>query len=152
MRKHTLCTLGLITALLLAFPVAAEDEEQWWPHVMEGKTATVTMYQPQLETWKDGIFESRAAVSVKEGDGAPVFGAVWISGRFEVDRDTRMVHLSDITVPSVAFPEASEEDQQELAAFLEREIPKWDLSVSLDRVLPMLETAELDQRDGRRQL
>jgi len=137
-------------ALLLTFPVAAEDEGKSWPRVMEGKTAIVTMYQPQLETWKDGSFESRAAVSVKEGDGAPVFGAVWISGRFEVDRDTRMIHLSDITVPSVAFPEAGEEDQQKLAAFLEREIPKWDLSVSLDRILPMLETAELDQHDEAR--
>ncbi|RLA43110.1 MAG: hypothetical protein DRQ97_13170 [Gammaproteobacteria bacterium] len=145
MKKQTLCGLVFITLLMLAFPVAAEDEEQSWPRVLEGKTRTITMYQPQLDSWKNGALESRAAVSVKQGEGVPVFGAVWISGRFEVDRDTRMVHFSSITVPAVAFPEASKEDQQELTDFLEREIPKWDLSISLDLVLPMLEDAEFDE-------
>ena len=55
-----------------------------------------------------------------------------------------MVHFSDITVPTVAFPEASEEDQQKLKTYLESEFPKWDLSIALDRMLPMLENAEYD--------
>ena len=89
------------------------------------------------------VFEARAAVSVKEGDAAPVFGAVWITGRFEVDRDARMVSFYDIKIPTVAFPEGSEEHQKQLAAFLEREIPKWDLEVELDRVIPLLDNAEV---------
>ncbi|RLA40695.1 MAG: carbohydrate-binding family V/XII, partial [Gammaproteobacteria bacterium] len=146
MKRYAICLLGLMTMLmLLVSPASAEDAEQQWPRVLKGETHTITMYQPQLDTWKDSAFESRAAVSVKEGEGAPVFGAVFISGRFEVDRDTRMVHFSDIKVPTVAFPEASEEDQQELKTYLESEFPKWNLSISLDRVLPMLETAELDE-------
>jgi len=31
MKKQTLCRLGLMTLLMLAFPAAAEDEEQSWP-------------------------------------------------------------------------------------------------------------------------
>ena len=44
MKKQTLCGLVFITLLMLAFPVAAEDEEQSWPRVLEGKTRTITMY------------------------------------------------------------------------------------------------------------
>ena len=113
---------ALILTLLLAaampgFGQEDSDEGKAWPRVMEAKTATVTMYEPQLDTWKDNGFEARAAVSVTEGDAAPVFGAVWITGRFEVDRDARMVGFYDIKIPTVTFPEASEEHQKQLAAF-----------------------------------
>ena len=138
----------LILALVLAantpgFGQEEQDDENAWPRVMNAKTAAVTMYEPQLDTWKDNGFEARAAVSVTEGDAAPVFGAVWITGRFEVDRDDRMVVFHDIKIPTVTFPEASEEHQKQLAAFLEREIPKWDLEVELDRVIPLLDNAEV---------
>jgi hypothetical protein len=147
-RKFTGLSSILMALLLVAFSVPAqEEEEKSWPRVMEGGDFTVTMYQPQLDSWKEDVFESRAAVSVKEGDGEPVFGAVWITGRADVDRDERMVDFFDIKVPTVAFPEASEEDQKKLAAFLEREIPKWDLVVELDRLVPMLENAEVAGQD-----
>ncbi len=145
MNRNIVCTFAFFTILALALPIAAEDEIQGWPRVLEGKDFTITMYQPQLDTWRDDDCEARAAVSIKNGDKAPVFGAVWINARFEVDLDTRLVHFSEIVVPTVAFPESSEGEQKALAAYLEREIPKWDMSFSLDRILPMLETAETNQ-------
>jgi hypothetical protein len=132
-----------MAATIPAFGQEEPQEEQFWPLEMQATTATVTMYQPQLDSWKDNAFEARAAVAVQEGDAAPVFGAVWISGRYDVDRDARIVDFSDFTIPTVAFPDASEEAQQKLAAFLERELPKWDLSVDLDRVIPLLENADV---------
>jgi hypothetical protein len=149
-RKPFGSLLLLLALLAMASPGFAQEdaaEEKAWPKVMAGKNFTVTMYQPQLDSWKDDSFESRAAVSVKEGEAAPVFGAVWITGRIEVDRDARMVDFYDIKIPSVAFPEASEERQQRLAAFLEQEIPKWDLEVDLDRVIPLLDNAEVAVRE-----
>ena len=86
-------------------------------------------------------------MSVQEGDAPPVVGAVWISGRFEVDLETRMVDFDEITIPSVAFPEATEERQQQLADFLEREIPKWGMGMELDRVIPLLDNAEVAVRE-----
>ncbi|MDX2438296.1 MAG: carbohydrate-binding family V/XII [Acidobacteriota bacterium] len=137
--------LALIVCMTASMAGALEDEG--WPRVMEGKSFTVTMYQPQIDTWVDDLFEARAAVSVADGEGAPVFGAVWITGRFDVDLDTRMVDFDEITIPTVAFPDASEEDQDRLAEFLEAEIPKWDLEIELDRVIPLLENAEVATRD-----
>ena len=140
---HALILTVMLTAAIPAFGQQDPEEEKAWPTVMEGKTANVTMYEPQLDSWKDDVFEARAAVSVQEGDAAPVFGAVWITGRIEVDRDARIVDFHDITIPTVAFPEASEEHQKKLATFLEQEIPKWDLEVELDRVIPLLDNAEV---------
>ncbi|MCJ7754958.1 MAG: hypothetical protein MUP13_10380, partial [Thermoanaerobaculales bacterium] len=84
--------------------VAAALEDEGWPRVMETPNYTITMYEPQIDSWQDDRFEARAAVSVAEGGGTPVFGAVWISGRFSADLDTRMVDFDQITVPTVAFP------------------------------------------------
>jgi hypothetical protein len=136
--------IAVVSALIVC-SAAAQDDLSSWPKVMIAQGATVTMYQPQLDSWKDNDFESRAAVSVQEGEDPPVFGAVWISGRYDVDRDARLVNLSDIVVPTVAFPEASDDEQQRLAAFLEGAIPTWNLSVPLDLILPMLDNAEIDR-------
>jgi hypothetical protein len=140
-RIRILAAVVAIAALGAAGTTAAEDEAKSWPRLLEAETATVTMYQPQLDSWADDEFESRAAISVQEDGGPLVFGAVWISGHFDVDTDTRLVTFRDITIPTVVFPEISAEDEQRLTAFLEREIPKWGLEVELDRLIPLLENA-----------
>ncbi len=145
-RRILLSILTSVVAIAAASTVIAADTGMW-PQVMEGKNFTVTMYEPQIDSWMENTFEARAAVSVVEGDAPPVFGAVWISGRFEVDRDTRMVDFFDIEVPTVAFPEASEEQQQALTTFLEGRIPLWDLEIELDRLVPLLENADVAVRD-----
>jgi hypothetical protein len=128
-RRILLNVLVAAAAIAVASTVIAADTGMW-PKVMEGESFTVTMYEPQIDSWMENSFEARAAVSVKKGDAAPVFGAVWISGRFEVDRDTRMADFYDIKIPTVAFPEASEEEQQALTTYLEGEMPTWDLEIS----------------------
>ena len=133
--------------VVMTASVAGALEDEGWPRVMEAPNHTITMYQPQIDSWVDDRFEARAAVSVAEGEESPVFGAVWISGRFSADLDTRMVVFDQITIPTVAFPDGSEEDRDRLAKYLEAEIPKWDLEVDLDRVIPLLENAEVATRD-----
>jgi hypothetical protein len=122
----------------------AQDDDGWeWPREISAGEAVITLYQPQLDSWEGNDVESRAAVSVKtDPDAAPVFGAVWLSARFETDRDTRMVTFTDIRVPSVRFPDATEEQQRNLAEILEREIPTWNLEISLDQLLPTLDLAD----------
>ncbi len=144
-RTDRIVTLLLLAIGVLSFGSAqAQDEGVWeWPREISAGEAIITMYQPQLDSWEGDAVESRAAVSIKmTADAAPVFGAVWLSSRFETDRDTRMVTFTDIRVPSVRFPEATEEQQQQLSEILEREIPKWNLEISLDLLLPSLDLAE----------
>ncbi len=146
--KPLLLSSILVFVLLSSVPGAAQDGESAWPHVMQEDAVTVTMYQPQIDRWSDNDFEARAAVSVQEGDDPPIFGAVWISGSFEVDSETRLVSFYNITIPSVAFPETSDEHRKDLASFLERELPKWDLEVELDRIIPLLDNAEVALREA----
>jgi hypothetical protein len=150
MIKKVMLVAVVVAIVIAAVPrtVLAQDDDaiKMWPQVMRGDLFTVTMFEPQIDSWKNNTFDARAAVSVAKGEDAPVYGAVWLRGRFDVDRDTRMVSFFDVEVPTVAFPETSEGDRERLASFLEERIPTWDLEIELDRLVPLLEDAEIVQR------
>jgi hypothetical protein len=130
----------MVVAVLVALPLVAQDEG--WPKEIEEGEYTVTLYQPQVDVFTEDLIEGRAAVSVKKGAAEPTFGAVWIRARLATDRDTRNVDILTVEVPTVRFPEATEEEQRQLAELLEREIPTWDLDLSFDRLLASLEILE----------
>ena len=81
--RHLLVGAIIIAmSLVLGFGRPALAAQDPWPKRFEHPKGTVVMYQPQLEDFKDDILTARAAVSVKtKAMKAPVFGAVWLSGR-----------------------------------------------------------------------
>ncbi|NOZ95441.1 MAG: hypothetical protein GXP47_12000 [Acidobacteria bacterium] len=120
-----------------------------WPRDIEVDNAIVTIYQPQLDRWGDVTVDYRAAVSVQSPKTAePVFGAVWVTGRYDVDRDARTVRILDIKVPRVKLDGASEGNKKKLASLLETEIPTWDLVYDLDLVIPYLKLVEEQTREA----
>lgn len=122
---------------------AAEDD---WPHEIVVPEGKIIMYQPQLESFKGDKLTGRAAVSVtKKGESEPVFGAVWLEAKVQTDRNSRMVALESVKVTNARFPNADPEKIKKLGAILEREIPKWDLTISLDRLLTMLDLVEKEK-------
>lgn len=132
-----------LTAAVLR-PALARCEE--WPHSIDAAPWTVTVYQPQIESFKGDKLTARAAVSVaKKGAAALVFGAVWIDARVATDYDTRMVDLIDIKVTTVKFAEATETQKQQLRQLLESQIPGRGIAISLDRLLASLELVEKDR-------
>ncbi|UCG87621.1 MAG: carbohydrate-binding family V/XII, partial [Gemmatimonadota bacterium] len=80
-----------------------------------------------------------------EEGATPVFGVVWLTARVETDRDTRMVDVLDVTVDNVRFPDITEDQERLLRNLLEYELPSWNMSISLDRLLTALELAEREQ-------
>jgi len=121
------------------------EEGPDWPKKVEAAGASITMYQPQIDSWKGNTFEARAALSVVPRAGAePIFGAIWMSGRFQTDKERRVVTFSDVKVPRVRFADASEEMQQKLIDVLEKELEGWSHESDLDVLLPSLELAERD--------
>jgi len=129
----------IAVALLLGTAWSAEAD---WPREMDGSRGLVTMYQPQIERFDGNVFEARAAVSVTPADGAPLFGAVWVESQVDTDRVARTVEVRETVVKQVRFPEASDEDRERLASFLEAEIPTWHLVISLDRIVADLDNGE----------
>jgi len=128
---------ALAIALTACLPVAAQDSG--WPVEIQAGEYAVTLYQPQVDSFTEDLIEGRAAAAIRKGDGEPIFGAVWLVARIVTDRDTRNVDILTVEVPAVRFPEATEEEQQLLADLLERELPNWDVNLSLDSLLASLE-------------
>jgi len=76
-----------------------------WPREFKLSTATMLVYQPQVNSWQGNLLDFRAAVGVKPaGPGQETFGVIWATARTQVDRISRMVVLEDVTLTKSAFP------------------------------------------------
>ncbi len=122
----------LLPALLLA---STADEDAFWPREIVVPEGTVTIYQPELESFKDDKVAARAAVSfVAKGAEQPVFGAVWMLGRALIDRGRGTAVFVDLDVTNAKFPGASQERLDALAKIIERDFPTWNLSVPIGQL------------------
>jgi len=145
-RKVFFLSLLLGAAAALIFTQNGFEEDIGWPRSIEVEAGNVIIYQPQIDSLKNDILEARSALSVTpKGKTEPIFGAAWYKARIETDRDNRMVNVLDIKIPRVRFPDATPEQEKALIALMEREIPKWELSISLDRILAALDLAEKER-------
>ena len=134
--------LGLVVALLLVAGLAgasrAADSE--WPKKFVHPEASVVLYQPQLETFKEDKLTARSAVSVqKKGEKQPVFGVVWFSARVATDRDKRMATIEGVEATKVKFADAKPEQEEKLRTFLENEVKDWQYTLSLDRIVAAMD-------------
>ncbi len=142
MKSLLLLPLALLGTLRQAEP--ANDDP--WPREIETPKARVVMYQPQIESSKGDRLTARAAVGVtRSGKDTPVFGVVWISARMATDRAAGLITFTDIDIPKVRFPEASKDDEQALAELLKGDMPKWDLSLTKEKLVAALGLAEREQ-------
>ena len=138
--KHS----GIILCILaFAFAQVSAEESNNWPRKIERGGATIIIYQPQVESLSANALESRAAVSVSNEEyTTPVFGAMWFDCEISTDRDDRTVELLNIKVSAAKFPDMEEEKILVLSQFLEEEVPKWEMELSLDQLLADLEMEE----------
>ncbi|SHK01454.1 hypothetical protein SAMN04488028_102495 [Reichenbachiella agariperforans] len=129
---------------LLGSVVAQESDYSFFPKVIETDKGKIVIYQPQSESLKDDVLQSRAAFSVKTTEAAaPTFGVMWVTSYLQVDREERMVTLTSAEVRDVRFPDAVDSLKiQKFKAFLESEIPNWHLTFPLDGLLATLEEVE----------
>ena len=137
----------LAQTVLLTGASAQEPIEPGWPREITVPEGTIVIYQPQPETLNGNALTARAAVSVTGPESTtPSFGVIWVTTRVETDLDTRVVTVLDVNVDRVRFANATEEQEDVLAEVLQREVPDWELDLSLDRLLTTLEAAELERR------
>ena len=91
-----------------------------WPQVIQGEN-TITIYQPQIESWNDGLLKARSAVSIAtKASAQPEFGVVFFSARTSVDRSSGTVDLAEISISSVKFPK-SDKDALELRRYNQKQ-------------------------------
>ncbi len=136
-----------IWVLSSALLIAQSESEIGWPRQIDVPEGKIVIYQPDFDSFEGQILEGRSAISITlTGKNEPIFGAVWFRCRVDTDTDNRMVDFTDIKVPRVRFPESKPEDEKKLAAILEKEIPKWDMNISLDRFLASLDMVEKEKK------
>ena len=111
--------IPIVLGLALSGDSALQTEDVGWPRQIDAPEATVIMYQPQVEVFTGHELTARAAVSVtRQGTTEPVFGAVWVVAQMETDRDDRMVTVRSVDVTNVRFANATEDQEQRLAALV----------------------------------
>lgn len=132
---------AFVLAILFFLPLMAQDQ---WPLQIPTENSTITIYQPQPESYTDGRVTARAAAAVQERGKDPVYGAIWMTGFLEVDRDTRMGTLTQVTVTDVRSPAQTDSTRlKKFKDFLSAEIPKFAQPIAIDRLI-----ASLDPESG----
>ncbi|MBW1724152.1 MAG: carbohydrate-binding family V/XII, partial [Deltaproteobacteria bacterium] len=156
-RKKAKQNIGWMVALLwvclqlASLGWAQENSTGDWPREIGTPKGTVVIYQPQPEKLDGNQLKGRAAVAVELKESTePVFGSVWFEARLETDRAERTATIADVTITQVRFPEQDEQKSKELKAFLEEEIPKWRLPISMDRLLTTLDLTEQRAEAGKK--
>ena len=121
-----------------------------WPREVLSTEGTITMYQPQIESYFGNSLKARAAVSIiPTGKDEPVFGAIWVTCRVLTDRPTRTVKVEEMEVRRIRFPSGTDADTAKIAEALEEVIPRSDLTFSLDLLLESIETAQKEKENAR---
>ena len=148
-------TLLLSIAVLFCFVFSAVAEESatgvpselTWPREIVTPEATITIYQPQLEEFDGNKLTSRFAASVQSSKmKEPAFGAVWVEARVETDRDKRAVKLISLETVNTRFPNAKPEEEKWFVDILKKEIPTWNITLSLDQLLAGLEASQAREK------
>ncbi|OCP16290.1 SH3 domain-containing protein [Ensifer sp. LC163] len=105
----------------------ADPKGLGWPRAYKtDKGATITLYQPQVNAWKDFTdLDALIAAEYKQSDDAkPIFGVIGVTGKTVADSGSDEVVVSDIKVDEINF---SVLDRQELA----------DLALEVGKVMPV---------------
>ncbi len=102
---------------------------------------SATIYQPQPEKLDGNIVTARSAVSVKRmAYSEVVFGAIFYTGYLSTDKGSRTAILDSIVITKAKFNGVDDQKRiDSLATFIEMEIPKWKLEISLDALVATIQ-------------
>ena len=114
--------------------MAEKQIDEGWPRKAVRGSETISMYQPQVETWKGEELRAYAALAVTSvANKTTKYGVLWFTARTEVDKVNRQVTLDDFQILKVRFP-TMESRQAEYEAFLQAKLPKHAKVIALDRL------------------
>jgi hypothetical protein len=141
----------LVPVLLLSLapppPVLAQtpaDGDQGWPRAYQSGSFTITVYQPQLESWKGQDLSGRAAVSVKDAASPDEqFGVIWFTAKTNVNRAENLVTLEDIAITKGNFPASPDRTDQYVRA-LQASAPQQMADISLAHLQAEITVAQAE--------
>ena len=136
----------LLTAAMMLQPALAVaqapvgTQDIGWPRQFTKDGATLVIYQPQLDDWKNyKELTARAAFALTPSGGQEALGVVNLEADTMVDKDTRTVYLRDIDVKDVRFPGTDPNSAEQLANLFKSLMPKGGSPIALDRLMAEIE-------------
>jgi hypothetical protein len=119
-----------------------------WPRQYTDGSAKLVVYQPQIDSWKNfRRIEGRFAVALTPRKGGQTYyGAVHVEADTAVDVESRTVVFTRFAMAESSYTALPDPASQEVAALTERLFPKAATSVSLDRILAYMDTAQIKPR------
>lgn len=134
--KMKICLSVFVFVLSFCSTITAQNT---WPKevTLQGDGGKLTIYQPQPESFSGNKILGRAAVSIrKTSKEEPVFGAIFFEAIILTDKDSRMAELDSLNITNAKFSGVEDKTQlDKLVAVIEKEAPKWNLQISLDKLI-----------------
>jgi len=147
-KKYPFIRSLLIISLMISAQLYAQTQ---WPKVITTANKTkINLYQPTPESLNNNHLLSRAAISIqlKPGDDL-LFGAYWSDAIVSTDRNTKMVVLESIKITRVKFADVTDTTKiNQLKKILETEIPKLNISASLESITATIEQENPPANEG----
>ncbi len=130
----------ILFCYLILQTVFSSFAQSEWPVSTTSNGNTITVYQPQPDTFANNRLSARAAVSVLQaGQKTPVFGVIWMNCIVSTDRDQRMVYFDKTTVTNIKFPDQiDDKTTQTLTALVQSTVPSMDMKLDQDKLLASL--------------
>ena len=130
---------GCLSVMPGGSPATSSVDVDPWPRQLTSGDHTFSIFQPQYERWDQGRLTGRAAVVVENPvSPEPQYGVIRFTARTEVDKETRLVTLEDVTIAKADFPTAPDGGDVYLTA-LRQALSAQPLTIALDRLQAELE-------------
>lgn len=115
-------------------PATAQPSETPWPRTVASGSTTLTIYEPQVDSWDGHQVTARNAVGIQNaGQREQTYGVVTLQAVTLVDKSARSVSLENIKLLNGDFPSARESNQDYMKIVRDN-FPKALGGLSLDRL------------------
>jgi hypothetical protein len=133
-----------ISFLLLSLnAIGQSNEVALWPKVIPLEQISITIYQPEAESFNDNVLEVRSAFNIYDGTRLPIFGALWFKARVNIDRASNSVFYDNIEMVDVNFPDVTSAKKEEFRKLLDAVIPTWQFNSSLADLSGVVATTQV---------
>ncbi|HXY09985.1 MAG TPA: hypothetical protein VEI52_19240 [Terriglobales bacterium] len=112
-----------------SFSAVLPSPDEPWPRITTYQGATISIFQPQLESWTGNQMHGRAAVRIQTSAKTD-YGVIWLTARTEVDKVNRVVTLLDPGITKQNFPTLPNNGYAYTSALL-KDLP-WNKTMALD--------------------
>jgi hypothetical protein len=128
-------SLVTVSALLFSFLAIAAAQDPGWPRQLNKDGATLVIYQPQVDDWKNFTdLDFRFAFTITPPAGKQVIGVAVLHGTTVVDPENDLVTVGPLTITSTNFPSLEPASTTQMDQLLRAFIPP-SVNISLRRLI-----------------